>query len=99
MGKRITYVATRADPSTNWYHQTAESTSNASWNKRLHFMKQDNQVTTEVTETETTLTSIVTIPSDELYEEFTTLTSEIQSALIEYCTANNITYEITIEDI
>lgn len=99
MGKRITYVATRANPATNWYHQTAESTTNASWNQRLFFMVQNQEVSTEVTETETTLTSVVTFTDDSKFAEFTELTEEIQSDLIAYCNANGITYSVVTEDI
>jgi predicted RNase H-related nuclease YkuK (DUF458 family) len=99
MAKRITYVATRADPATNWYHQTAESSSNSSWNQRLYYMAENHAISTNVTETATTLTSVVTCADESTYNEFTGLTQEIVSTMSAYCAANGITYEITVEDV
>lgn len=99
MGKKITYVATRADPTTEWYHQTPAASADFDWVKRMHFMKLENGITTEVTTTSTTLTSIVTIQDNSVYDDFISLTQEVQPQVAEYCTTNNITYNVVVEDI
>ena len=99
MAKRITYVATRADPATNWYHQTAESSSNSSWNQRLYYMAENHAISTNVTETATTLTSVVTIQDNSVYDDFISLTQEVQPQVAAYCVSNNITYNVVVEDI
>lgn len=99
MGKKVTYVSTKTDPSVQWYYQTAAAAGSTPWNNRLAFMVANPTITPDITVTDTNLTSIITFADDSIYEEFANLTQAIIPEVMEYCTQHNITYDITVEDI
>ncbi len=99
MGKKVTFTSTRANPETPWYYETAAASNNQSWNNRLQFMLDNNDIDSSVTSTDTTLTSVVTFTNENDYNDFSSLTQTVMNDVIAYCNQNNITYNVVIEDV
>ena len=99
MGKRVTLTSTKTAINTPWYWQTEDAANNPAWQQREQFMHDHPEITYLPSATGTTLTVVIEIADESVYEEFIAITENIAPGVLAYCNANGITYNVVTEDI
>lgn len=99
MGKKITVTSTRTDPNTKWYWQSDDAANNPAWQQREQFLEQHPNIFFHPTMTENTLTVVIEIHDEEVYNQFIASSESVTPGVLAYCDANGISYNAVTEDI
>lgn len=99
MAKRVTLTSTKTDPNTPWYFQTVDAENNPAWQQREQFFNDHPGITYTPTVTPTSLTVVIEIEDEAVYDEFIQITENIAPGVLAYCDANGISYNVVTEDI
>ena len=102
MGKRVTLITTRQDPSTPWFHETAQGSSveQAVSEEQTFLMSNYETVSFNRTSTDTTLTLTLDFADPAIFDQYAALiVNNLESPYRTYCDANNMTVSRDITDI